>query len=198
MHYDAVLHGFYIEWKSIRTLIDKDEVSVPIISKNLSPMKWIESFKNCLLQTFGSRKCPLLYVIRESAAVPPEAEDPLVLLPHSKPFGASGSVLDEIIACYSHTHPLFKSDNNKVYLMLEQATQTTIYASTVKAHSRTKNGRATWLSMISSHAGQHKWERLYKTKSKFLQNTKWNGSQFCLDKFCGMHRDAYVNLEEAQ
>ena len=51
--------------------------------------------------------------------------------------------------------------------------------------------------MVSSHAGDDKWEQLYKDRSKFLMNTKWNGKNFSLEKFTGMHRSSFVQLEEA-
>ena len=98
---------------------------------------------------------------------------------------------------FSHDHPLYKSDNASVYSMLEEATRGTQYASTIKAHSRTKNGRSAWLAMISSHAGTDKWEKLQKDKLNFMSQTKWNGKVYSLDKFCSLHRNAYVALEEA-
>ena len=51
--------------------------------------------------------------------------------------------------------------------------------------------------MISSHCGKDKWETLQKEKLDFLMNTKWNGRIYSLDKFCGAHRGAFVQLEEA-
>ena len=51
--------------------------------------------------------------------------------------------------------------------------------------------------MVSSHAGQDKWEQLQKDKTKFLMNTKWNGRSFSLDKFTDLHRSAVVQLQEA-
>ena len=81
--------------------------------------------------------------------------------------------------------------------MLEEATRGSIYASTVKPHSRRKDGRAAWSAMVSSHAGKDKWEQLQKEKTKFLMNTKWNGKTYSLEKFTGIHRSFYVQLQEA-
>lgn len=195
MNYSTVLRGFHIEWEALITMSKEDKPDVPALSKHVTPIKWVESFKDCLFRTYGVRVCPLLYVIRESIAVTPEVDDPLET---GKSYGSSGSVLDELISRLSHTDPLFKSDNAMVYSMLEEATRSTIYAPTVKPFARTKNGRAAYLAMISSHAGQDKWEKMQKDKTKFLMNTKWNGRQYSLEKFTNLHRSSYVQLEEAQ
>ena len=194
MNYTRVLKAFYAEYEAIIKLSDESNPDVPTLQKNQVPIKWIESFKDCLYRTFGIRGCPLLYVIRPEVEVPPEANDPL--LP-TKTYGESGSVLDELINRLLHDNPLFKSDNAKVYSMLEEATRGSIYASTVKPHSRRKDGRAAWTAMVSSHAGKDKWEQLQKDKTKFLMNTKWNGKTYSLEKFTGIHRSFYVQLQEA-
>ena len=84
-----------------------------------------------------------------------------------------------------------------VYSLLDEATRGTIYAPTIKPFSRTKHGRNAWNAIVTSHAGDDKWEQVKKDKMKFLMNAKWNGRTFSLDKFTGLHRSAYVLLEEA-
>ena len=195
MNYSTVLRGFYDEWEAIVTLGKQDKPSVPVLTKPMTPVKWTESMKDCLYRTFGVRKCPLSYVIRDSVAVAPEATVPL--LPGFAYSEAAGSVLQEMIARLSHTDPLFKQDNAMVYSLLEEATRNTIYAPTIKPYARTKDGREAWIKIMSSHAGNDKWEQLQKEKLSFLMNTKWNGKVYSLEKFTGLHRSAYVTLEEA-
>ena len=195
MNYSTVLKDFHTEYESVVALSDEKKPDVPVLhNKNNTPLKWIESFKDCLFRTYGLRQAPLLYVIRDKVTLPTEVEDPLLA---GKSYGSSGSVLDELIARLKHDDPLFKADNAAVYSMLEEATRGTVYASTVKPHSRKKDGRTAWNSMVSSHAGNDKWEQLHKDRSKFLMNTKWNGKNFSLEKFTGMHRSSFVQLEEA-
>ena len=149
MNYSSVLKGFYIEWEAVQKLIDEDKPSVPILNpkKGVTPLKWLESFKDCLFHTFGVRGCPLSYVCRGDAEVPSEVDDPLamddnVAPPVPSPYGSSGSIIDEMIKRMTHEHPLFKTDNNTVYSMLEEATRGTPFAMTVKSYSNSKNGRA--------------------------------------------------------
>ena len=51
--------------------------------------------------------------------------------------------------------------------------------------------------MVSSHAGEDKWEQLQKDKHRFLMNMKWNGRNYSLEKFTGLHRSSFVQLQEA-
>ena len=194
MNYHQVLRSFYVEWEALQKLNNEDKPQVPVLSKHITPLKWVESFKDCLLRTFGVRSAPLVYVIRDDAAVQPEENDPLL---QGCAFGQSGTVLDELINRLSHDDPLFKSDNSAVYSMLEEATRGTVYAPTIKPYARRKDGRSAFTSMISSHAGIDKWEKLQKEKIQFMMNTKWNGRTYSLEKFTGLHRSAYIQLEEA-
>ena len=64
MNYSNVLKDFYTEYEAVIALSDETKPSVPVLSKNNSPLKWIESFRDCLFRTYGLQKTPLLYVIR--------------------------------------------------------------------------------------------------------------------------------------
>ena len=195
MNYTNVLRGFYVEWEAIVKQSNEDKPKVPVLSRSQTPVRWIESFKDCLFRTFGVRTCPLAYVIRPEIAVPPEAQHPLQ--PGLAYSVDSGSVLQEMITRYSHNHALYRTDNNMVYSLLDEATRGTTYAPTIKPYARTKNGRAAWLAIVGSHAGDDKWESIQKAQMKFLINNKWNGRQFGLDKFTNLHRTAFVQLQEA-
>ena len=177
MSYTQAIKHFYVEYEAIKKLVKEEKPDVPIIHKNLAPIRWLESFKDCLYCTFGVREMPLIYVICDEVAVMPEANDPLN---GRNAYSASGSVLNELIERIDHNDPLFKTDNWHVFSLLEEATRGSVYASTVKSFSNTKNGCDAWNAMISSHAGNDKWEQLQKDKMKFLMNTKWNGKLYSL------------------
>ena len=164
MHYTRVLKEFYVEWEAVTKLSKEDKPEVPKLTKHVTPIRWVESFRDCAFRTFGVRKTPLSYVIREKEAVPTDIEDPLLLF---KSYGSSGSVIQELIDRLDHTNPLFKTDNGMIYSMLEVATRTSIYAYTIKPFSRTKDGRKAWRAMVASHVGDDKWEHLQREKLRF-------------------------------
>ena len=194
MHYTRVLKEFQIEWEAVCKLSKEDKPEVPKLSKHVTPIRWVESFKDCAFRTFGVRGAPLSYVIRESDIVPTDQSDPLLA---GKSYGSSGSVMQEMINRLDHVNPLFKTDNAMIYSMLEIATRTSVYANTIKPFSRTKDGRKAWKAMVASHVGDDKWENLQREKLRFLMNTIWNGRSYSLEKFLGQHRSAFVQLEEA-
>ena len=174
MHFNNVLRDFYIEWQALETMADNETPTLPLLSKNNPPLKWCESFKQYLYGKFGVRKVPLLYLIRETREVTPEAEDPLQ---EGKAYGSS--------------------DNATLYTLLEEATRNYTYAPTIKPFARTKNGRDAWLALVTSHVGIDKWEKIERDNSSWLINSKWNGKRFSLESFCSQHRAKYLQLEEA-
>ena len=131
MNFSVTLKEFNIEFEALIKQSKETKPEVPKITKNVTPLRWVESFMDCLFRTFGIRDCPLLYVVRKDADVPSELDDPL--LP-DKAYGESGSVIDEMIKRLTHIDPLYKSDNASVYSMLEEATRATVYAPTVKPY----------------------------------------------------------------
>jgi len=52
-------------------------------------------------------------------------------------------------------------------------------------------------SLILNLWSINQWEQMQKDKMKFIMNTKWNGRTYSLEKFTGIHRTAFVQLEEA-
>ena len=207
MHFTNVLRSFYIEWKAIEELSTKDsDMKMPTLSKNCPPLKWCESMKHFLSNTFGVRKIPLTYIIRENVDVAPEApaagqqRDPNVTydpLEANKAYGNSGSVLGDLVARATHTHPLYKSDNSKVFSLIEQAARNSSYLSTIKPFESTKNGRGAWKAILTAHVGDSKWIHIQKENSKWLINAKWNGQKIPLEMFVSQHRAKFQQLEEA-
>ena len=201
MHYSNVLKDFYIEWQALEQMEKQDSPKLPTLSKINTPLKWCESFKHYLYSTFGVRKIPLTYVIREKVSVVPESGndpngsyDPLQT---NKSYGNSGSVLGDLIDRASHSHPLFKSDNATVFGAIEAATRGTVYSTTVKPFARKKDGRGAWLALLTSHVGTDKWEKIQKDNSSWLVSAKWNGKKYSLDSFISQHRGKYQQLVEA-
>ena len=178
MNYNTTLRGFNAEWEALAKLSQEDRPDVPVLSKSQTVIRWMESFRDCLSRACGARNCPIIHVIRSTVAVTPEADDPLM---PGKTYGSSGSLVDEMMKRLSHNDPLCKSDNNLVFSLLDEATRGTVCAPTMKPYACTKDGRQAWLVIISSHAGNDKWEAIQKEKLEFLMNALWKGNSHSLE-----------------
>jgi hypothetical protein len=62
MNYTNVLRIFYVEWKAIQKLSKEEAPDVPMLSKNLTPVRWMESIKDYLSHVFGVRDCQTIAV----------------------------------------------------------------------------------------------------------------------------------------
>ena len=207
MHYNNVLRAFKLEWDAITSMSNKaNDLKLPVLSKNCPPLKWCESMKHYLYNTFGVRKIPLTYIIRDDVAVAPEAPpagqipdpsvtyDPLVT---DMAYGNSGTVLGDMIDRASHTHVLYKTDNAQVYSLIEQAARNSSFLSTIKSFEKRKNGRGAWLALITAHVGDSKWEQILNDNSKWLINSRWNGKKYALESFMAQHRQKFEQMKEA-
>jgi hypothetical protein len=194
LQWTTVMKNFEIQWKALMDKKGKDEPETPKISKSLNIMKWSEAFRDILHRCIGVRNVPIVYVIREEAAVPAVVPALMAGQPHST---EAGSVEMELTLRASHIHPLFREDNEAVYHRLEEATRGTSYAASLKPYQRTKDGRGAFQAIISQYAGEDKWESELKKDESLLHTRKWKGqSNFPLEKHCAQHRNAFISMEQ--
>ena len=101
----------------------------------------------------------------------------------------------ELIARASHTHALFRNDNSDLYFLLEEATQGTQYAASIKPFQRHRDGNGAWNTLTSQHTGKDKWEAEIKKQEQLLHTHVWKGqSNFLLEHFISQHCNAYVSM----
>ena len=123
------MRNFDIQWTTLKEKKGEDSPETPKISKALPVIKWTEAFKDFLNRKIGNRNIPLVYIIRDEPN-PPALAPPLVPgQPHSF---EHGSVEAELIARALHAHVLFRNDNSDLYFLLEEATRSTQYATSIK------------------------------------------------------------------
>ena len=193
MQWDRILRNFGEQWKAIKEAKKETPPDVPVISKALPIIKWIEAFHDHCYRCIGHRFIPLEYVIREHVLVPAVCPD---RVQHQAYTEAHGSILDDLINRASHDHGLYPKDNAEVYFKLEEATRATNYADSIKPFQRRKDGHAALRAIVAQFAGTDKWEAAIKVANLLLHTRKWKGSQnFPLEKFVALHRNAYVSLQ---
>ena len=189
MGYTNTLSSFKIEYEAYEKLQKQTAPEVPDVKDSDNDkkiIKWVPILLDCMSRTFGI-KGPLSYVLRENEAVPSEVDDPIL---GNDYFGSSGSLQTELIARLSHGDSLYRSDNKTVYLAIEKACRGTSVASTVSGFSRAQNGRGAYLALIDHHAGDSKYRAIMKKRMNLLQNIKWNGRNYTLEKHVSNHRQA--------
>jgi hypothetical protein len=81
-----------------------------------------------------------------------------------------------MIACMSHTHPLFKGDNGAVFELIETAVRGTAVAALIAPFRRERNGRNAIIAIRAQHAGKDLWDKLAKEAEMILQTRKWSGT----------------------
>ena len=188
------LENFKEQMDAMKTEIEgEDKLKLPLISKFLTIVPWLESFDIYLGSTYGVRKCPMGYVIRTDpdvpVAAPPLAPSQLYSIEH-------GSLKAEMIARVSHGHALYKLDNEKLFDMMEKATRGTKYAATIAPFKRGKNGRGAYLALRAQHAGNAHWDSTQKSDLDFIMGTKFTGGgQMNLEEYLSRIREHYVSLQ---
>ena len=70
----------------------------------------------------------------------------------------------------SHAHWLIRNDTSNVYYHLDEAIRSTSYASSIKTCQRKKDGRGTWLDIVSQHVGKEKCNSEIKKQHDFLHS----------------------------
>ena len=148
--------------------------SVPKLAKGLHPPKWLESFKMHCRNIIGALGMLIYYIMIPNVVVAMTAPPLTIDQPCSK---EHGSLEDELIAQSSHTHALYKSDNQDVHQLAERAIRENWdYVAMIAPFVQTKNGRDATMAMASQYAGKDIWENSIKNAEDFIQNQKWSGT----------------------
>ena len=195
LHYNNVLSAFRIEYEAYEKLQKEDAPSVPSVKDSDNErkvIKWAPIFMDCMSRTYGI-KGPLSYVLRQNVEVPREEDDPLE---DGSYFGQSGGLQAELTARLAHGDALYRSDNKTLYLKLEAACRGTSVESTVKSFSRAQDGRGAYLALIDHHAGESKYRAILKKRVNLLQNIRWNGRNYSLEKHVSNHRQAVEDIND--
>ena len=186
IHFDQYLEG-------LKVMKDNEETpTMPKVSKNTTIPRWVEAFTTYTQTVLGARNIPLYYVIRPNSI--PGAVD--ALLP-GLPYGEEGgSVVGEFMLRANHTHALFRTDNEKVFYLLEEALRNTQYSATLSTFRRRRDGRGAWLALLKQHMGRDKWESEFKEQMEYLMTTKWTGkSGYALETFINKHRLSFTRIQ---
>ena len=130
--------------------INQTVPDVPNIGKTTTVAKWNDSIMVYAGKVFGERKSSLKYVIQSNGGF---------VMPHTthvlnRPYSTlAGLVAGDQVLRLSHTHLLFRDDNEQLYGILEEAVHGTIYEATIKPFQRLADGCGSYLALIAHNAG---------------------------------------------
>ena len=196
MTWNNQLKSFNMQWMAIQNMKERDNLTVPKITKNLDVVKWLEAYESYAGQKIGCRDSPIAYVIRENEV--PEATPPTLATnePHSE---KHGSVRGELIARLTHTHGLYREDNAAVFDDIELATRGTKYAASIAKFKMAKDGRGAYEALKHQHAGKAMWDQQAAKCHEFMLNRKFTGgTEMTLERYIQQHQAAHVALEQCR
>ena len=78
-----------------------------------------------------------------------------------------GSVEAGLIARALHTHALFHNDNSDLYFLLEEATQSTPYAASIKPFQQNRDGEGAWKALTSQYTGKTSGKLKLRSKNNY-------------------------------
>lgn len=187
----SVMRNFDEQWKGLEERKDT-KPKVPVLSKGMTVVKWLESFGICLSATAGVRLVSLKYCDRENPEAP-VAPDLLPGLPHS----TAGSIELEMIERASHSHPLFAVDNGMVFAMCEEGLRGSPYATVLTQFRRKRDGRGVLHALRSQFAGQDVWDTILRKAEEFMKTRTWSGTTaVTLLSHLAKHRSAYIDIQQ--
>jgi hypothetical protein len=157
-------------------------------------VKTFDAIDAYLRNYLGKTKIPLQYVAREDSIVIPSQNNPSTNY---------GTVEMELIARAPHEeapsiiHPIYASDNNKVWEIMELITRHTNAWTWIKSHGRRGDGRAAYWSLYNHYLGASKTDNVQASAEGKLNNTTYQGEkrQFNFERYVQIHKEQHTALD---
>ena len=86
------------------------------------------------------------------------------------------SLKEELIQRASLDHPNTADDSAMLYKLLDNATKSSPYNSTLKAFVKNEDGVASYEALYKDYGGNSKWEKQYDTLVHTLGTRKWKST----------------------
>ena len=168
---------------------ESSEISMPEKMTSVeNARQTVEDIDSYLSHTRGVDEAPLSYVTREDSELP--VDDP----------GFDNMGLDEqLIRRSSHTGHTFRADNQAVWALLYRVFHDSPGWNWISAHTRTKDGRAAYLSMKTHYLGESYQDRLRSNAEAVIERSFYDGTSrnFTLEKLFERLNGAFVDLSAA-
>ena len=143
------------------------------MKKNGNVLAWLDDVNKDLKTIIGNRGVPLMYLVR-GYKHPPDANNSSSLdFKDGKCFSKiHASLKEELIRRASYDHPNTEDDNAMLYKLLDTATKSTSYNSTIQTFVKDEDGVGSYNALYTDYGGKAKWEKQYSALVAGLANRK--------------------------
>ena len=179
-------------WR-FKEAIDEEDIDIDVPSKMTTvdnARQVVENIDDYLSSKRGVEDAPLAYIVREIVALPDPANDP--------GFDAM-SYDDQLIRRSRHSGNAYHVDNHAVWSLLYRVFHDSPGWNWISAHSRTRDGRAAYLSMKTHYLGESYQDRLRSNAEAVIERSFYDGTSrnFTLEKLFERLNSAFVDLAAA-
>jgi len=146
-----------------------------------------EKILNHFNEVYGKDGIPLSYILRETSAVKPAADDPQA--------GYDGDHVKELITRATHDGDTYRADNRTMCRLLKKICGDTTSYTYISKY--TADGRQAWTDLMDAFLGpQHTQNQaaIYEAK---LQQSRYDGESrnFSFQKYADIHKSAHEHLD---
>jgi hypothetical protein len=134
---------------------------------------------------------PLVCVIRDEVAVPPEATDPAFGMPNS----VYASLRDEVPARADHAAPQYQIDNARMFELLNEAVgEHKIVKTWIKPFAKARNGNGAWFAFKAHYRGSSELEAIETAAEHRRDTLSYRGETPCynFETHVSMHRKSHL------
>ena len=173
----------------------KDAKLTPI-KKNGDMLAWLDDANKDLKNIIGNRGVSLLSYVRGDEEIPDANHSSILDFKDRKCFSKiHGSLIEELIRRASHDHPNTEDDNAMLYKLLDTATKSTSYNSTIQAFVEEEDGVGRYNALYKEYGGKAKWEKGYGALVTALALRKWKSTgTVTMAVHAGFHRDYHQRI----
>lgn len=166
---------------------DEKKIDLPGKLTNIDKIRQVlENIDDYLSRARGESNIPLLYIVRDSSALPPVDD------------GYGNPTFDaEMIERGPHTGTYYQRDNITVWNVIRHVTHEGPGWSWVSEHQRTCNGRAAYQSIKAHYLGDQFTARLRASADSVLETAFFDGKSrsFTFERYCESLQMAFTDIE---
>ena len=181
------------EWKKSSDDHDEEEVEIPKLKGHLNWVAFRDAFLYKLRVMKSTRGCSMEYLLDDTPRVVQRSNANLIELQDFLDLKNSNTFKEKSV----HFGDSFKSDNMKLWNLLEGLVINTDPFNHIASCGRSKNGRQAWNLLKQQYEGDNAKQRIRTFAMDKLKSTKYYGDTkyFNFEKYINAHVKAHKQLD---